>query len=154
DRESREPVQREANIGGKLQGVDHVVQVYDAIEYKNALLIIMAYMEGGSLDVRLRNERVPFALALRWALDLIAALSEVHERSIVHRDIKPQNILLDAKGKVYLGDFGIARVDTSHLTQGAQPGTRRYKAPELEENKKAEPPADVYSLCAVLLQLW
>lgn len=154
DRETRERVLREAQIGGQLQGAPHIVQVFDAFEHKQALLIVMAYMEGGSLDVRLRNEQVPFVLALQWALDLTTALEQVHSAGIIHRDIKPQNILLDAKGNVYVSDFGIAHVDKSHLTHGPQPGTKRYKAPELEDGRPATPAADVYSLCAVFFQLW
>jgi len=147
-------IKQECEIGGKLSDVRHVVPVFDALRLDHSLLIIMKFMEGGSLDVRLRNETIPFVLALQWAIDLCATLEEVHAAGVIHRDIKPHNILLDARGNVYLSDFGIAHIDQSHLTTGSQPGTKRYKAPELDQGHPATEAADVYSLCAVFFQLW
>src|SRR3989442_10110370 len=145
-----ERVKRECQIGGQLTSLSNVVRVLDALHEGSYLLIVMDLMKGGDLAARIRRQSTPFTQSLTWALDLCNTLEQVHKLGIIHRDIKPQNILLDSHGQVKLCDFGIAHVSRSHLTSGAQPGTPAYKAPELDKGLPASTASDVYSLCAVL----
>lgn len=146
-------VKNECLIGGKLGPDLGVVQVFDAFELGNFLYIVMELMEGGSLDKAIKEEPLSFDVTLDWAIELCAALSAVHDQGIIHRDIKPKNILLTADGRVKLSDFGIAHLPRSEITS-YQPGTPGYRAPELETEGVVSPAADVFSLCAVLFELW
>lgn len=149
-----ERVLRECAIGGSLRGTMNVVPVLDALREGDNLFIVMNLMPGGDLAKRIHGDPIPFDQALDWALTLCETLQQVHAKNIVHRDIKPQNILLDEHGHVKLCDFGIAYLGRSNLTTGSQPGTPGYKAPELDAGETATPAADVYSLCAVLFEVW
>ncbi len=146
---------QESRIGGQLARKDRVVEVRDAFRHASGFIIVMELMTGGSLSSHLReNQRPDFGLTLDWALDLIEALTEVHSLGVIHRDIKPQNILLTEDAQVKLSDFGVSHLPDSELTTVYQPGTPGYRAPELEEGQAADALADVYSLCAVLFEIW
>ena len=149
-----ERMKRECQIGGQLTDLNRVVRVLDALHAGPYLLIVMDLMEGGDLAARIRGRPVYFRQALDWALDLCDTLEQVHGLGIIHRDIKPQNILLDSHDHIRLCDFGIAHVNRSRLTVDSQPGTPAYKAPELDRGFSASASSDVYSLCAVLFELW
>jgi serine/threonine protein kinase len=155
DQERLERVKYECQIGGKLTHKAHVVEVRDAFREDDYFLIVMELMTGGSLLDYLKQPRHPdFALTLDWALSLCSALEEVHDLKIIHRDIKPENILLTGDMQVKLGDFGVAHLPSSNLTTSSQPGTDPYKAPEQEANQPVDGRTDVYSLCAVLFEVW
>jgi serine/threonine protein kinase len=147
-------VKQECQIGGKLADKTSVVLVRDALQVGDDLLIVMDLMPGGNLDGYLRDHRVEFPVALSWSLDLCDALEKVHAEGIIHRDIKPQNILLTDDGRVKLTDFGVAHVEQSQITTAYQPGTPGYRAPELEQGQSPDAAADIYSLCAVFFKLW
>ncbi len=107
----------------------------------------------------LRENPPEWAVALTWSFELSQALDLVHKAGIIHRDIKPQNILLSKDGHLKLSDFGVAHLPQASITR-YQPGTPGYRAPELEAAGQAgaapsiTAAADVYSLCAVLFELW
>ncbi|WP_067283354.1 serine/threonine-protein kinase [Streptomyces jeddahensis] len=136
----------------------HVVGVFDFGAWDGRFYLVMELVEGGSLaqetsgGARLAPERVA-AIAAGAAAGLAAA----HREGVVHRDIKPGNLLLAADGTVKLGDFGIARFlddPAAALTSTGQiVGTGLYLAPERALGKQAGPPSDVYSLGCVLYQL-
>lgn len=155
DQASIERVKQECRIGGELSHKAQVVHVENAFPEKDHFFIVMELMTGGSLEHYLRDHPHPdFGLTLVWALAMCAALTEVHAKGIVHRDIKPQNILLTDDGLVKLGDFGISHLPDSGLTTVYQPGTPGYRAPEQEANAQVDGAADVYSLCAVFFEVW
>jgi hypothetical protein len=155
DSESVERIKRECRIGGKLTHKEHIVEVRDAFQEKDCLFIAMELMGGGSLDGYLRERGCPnLGVTLKWALDLCAALEEVHELDVIHRDIKPQNILLTDEGQVKLADFGVAHLPASNLTTAYQPGTPAYRAPEQASSQPVDGRTDVYALCAVFFEVW
>lgn len=155
DRQSLERVKRECRIGGQLAQQVHVVNVRDALEEGGHLFIVMELAGGGTLKAYLRDHpKVDFELVLTWAQDLCEALAAVHRQGVIHRDIKPQNILLTDEGDVKLTDFGIAHLPESELTTEVQPGSLAYRSPEQEANQAVGSETDVYSLCAVLFEAW
>ncbi|MFD4502335.1 serine/threonine-protein kinase [Streptomyces sp. NPDC058457] len=147
----------EAQTAGRLQH-PHVVGVVDFGEQEGRLFLVMELVEGDSLHrVLAQAGSLPAEEVARIAAQAAAGLADAHEQGIVHRDIKPGNLLLDAVGSVKIGDFGIARFmddPGGALTATGQiVGTSLYIAPERALGKPAGPPSDVYSLGCVLYQL-
>jgi serine/threonine protein kinase len=135
---------------------EHVVGVRDLFSVGESLGLAMEYADGGSLREKLRRDGpFPPAEAARLLAQAAAALRVAHELGVVHRDIKPDNILLSAHGDVRLSDFGIARVlDEPGVTNGhTVVGTPHYMAPEAISGGEAHPAADVYALGVVLFEL-
>ncbi len=150
--------QREGRTAARLAH-PNVVQVYDAGEAefggRETPYIVMEYIPGGDLK-QLINERGRLSgpeLA-RLGEEICAGLAHAHERGVIHRDIKPPNILLDENGHAKVTDFGIARaLDATQATRtGAYLGTAVYSSPEQLWGRKATPKSDVYSLGATLYQ--
>jgi len=155
DPQDVERVKRECQIGRRLAHQKNIVEVRTAFEENQRLFIEMELADGGSLAGYLRQcPCPPLDLTLRWARDLCATLEEVHDMGIIHRDIKPQNILLIDDEHVKLGDFGVAHLAKSSLTTSFQPGTPAYRAPEQEANQAVDSRVDVYALCAVFFEVW
>jgi eukaryotic-like serine/threonine-protein kinase len=135
----------------------NTVRVYDAgedeIEGRKVSYIVMEYVPGGDLkDLIDRTGPVPEAMLSRLGADVVAGLIHAHERGIIHRDVKPRNILLDGQGKPKLADFGIARAfDSTHETHpGSYLGTAAYSSPEQLRGERITPKSDVYSFGATL----
>ncbi len=144
----------------------HIVPVLSYGKMDELSYIVMTYMAGGTLSSRIppKQKSLPFTEVMRYATQLASALDYAHAQGIVHRDIKPGNVLLDADGNVFLSDFGIARffesspdvlstVPVSLTSTGEVFGTPSYMAPELFRGELAEPAADVYALGVLLYQL-
>ena len=151
---------REAQLMASLHN-SHLIPVYDSGSSKldgwNVYYIVMPYMEGGTLRSRIRNSPVSLKTACRFLREIADALDYMHEQGIIHRDIKSSNILLDADGRCYLADFGIARASaqsTQLTTTGSVLGTVDYLAPELfESNRTADQYSDYYSLGVLLYEM-
>jgi eukaryotic-like serine/threonine-protein kinase len=122
DEEVRARFRREALAAARLSGTPHVITVFDVGEHEEHPYIVMEYLDGGSVHERLRDGgAVPPEQALEWLGQAAIALDRAHAEGVVHRDVKPANLLLDRDGKVVVTDFGIASttgVDTLTL-----PGT-------------------------------
>jgi hypothetical protein len=116
--------------------------------------VVMDLVDGRSLATRLDDGPLPAASVARLGMVLADALAAVHDRGVVHRDVKPANVLIDADDRPRLTDFGIARiVDATRVTAtGVVVGTAAYMAPEQVRGEAVGPPADVYSLGLVLLE--
>jgi serine/threonine protein kinase len=116
--------------------------------------LVMALVEGPTLADELRFGPLPTTRVAEIGAALADALSYVHSQGLVHRDVKPANVLISADGRVHLADFGIARlVDSSHLTSaGEVVGTPAYFAPEQVTGEPVGPPSDVYALGLLLLE--
>jgi serine/threonine protein kinase len=148
----RERTMREARAAAKL---DHpcVTTVYDVVEEGGKPWLVMEHVSARSLQEILEADGPlsPSAVAT-IGLDLLAALDAAHDAGIVHRDVKPSNVLVDRKGHARLTDFGIATTtgDSSLTTQGALIGSPSYMAPERANGEEPRPPVDLWSLGATL----
>ncbi|MGH3111003.1 MAG: serine/threonine-protein kinase, partial [Gaiellaceae bacterium] len=131
--EVRARFRREALAAARLSGTPHVITVFDVGEHEKQPFIVMEYLDGGSVHDRLRDdERISPGQALEWLAQAGIALDRAHAEGVVHRDVKPANLLLDRDGNVVVTDFGIAStsgVDTLTLP-GTVLGTAGYLSPE------------------------
>jgi len=155
DTELRARFLREARVAARLSH-PNVVGVFDAGEDGDRLYIVMEYVPGESLAHALRRRtRFPVDEAVAVVTGACAALEQAHAAGLVHRDVKPGNLLLRPDGVVKLADFGIAHAaEETRLTQaGAVLGTAAYLAPEQAAGEPVTPAADVYALGAVLYEL-
>ena len=150
--------QREGRTAARLAH-PNIVQVYDAGEAsfngRDTSYIVMEYVPGGDLKVLIDGSgRLPGAELARLGDEVCAGLAHAHARGVIHRDIKPHNILLDENGHAKVTDFGIARaLDASQATRtGSFLGTALYSSPEQLQGKKVTPKSDIYSLGATLYQ--
>ena len=145
---------REAQAAASL---DHpnICHVYGIHEEDGETFMAMAYIDGPSLADKIKERPLPLDEALTIAAQIAEGLHEAHEHGVVHRDIKPQNILLTAKGQVKILDFGLASLTgRSKLTKtGTTLGTPAYMAPEQLEGKNVDRRADVWALGCVLYEM-
>ncbi|GAA1415597.1 serine/threonine-protein kinase [Streptomyces thermospinosisporus] len=151
-RTRRERTLREARATARI---DHpnVVRIYDVVDEGERLWIVMELVAGRSLERILAEDgRLTPRETARIGLGLVAALREVHARGVLHRDIKPGNVLVDRGGRVVLTDFGIAALqDAKALTMaGMLVGSPDYMAPERVSGRPQGPPSDIFSLGATL----
>jgi eukaryotic-like serine/threonine-protein kinase len=147
---------REARAGARLSECRHVVTVYDIDEHDGRPFMVMEHFAGGSVADRLRSDRaIPRTLALRWLREAAEALDCAHRHDVVHRDVKPANLLLDERGRLAVGDFGIATVATeASVTQTGQVlGTAAYISPEQARGEPATAASDRYALAVVAFEL-
>jgi serine/threonine-protein kinase len=151
---ARARFEREARLARELT-TRHVVPILELGESDAVRYLVMPYYRGGSLAARLR---ILGRLDLREVRDLAAQLGRgldaLHGQRIIHRDVKPSNVLLDGEGGAALTDFGLARAaDSTRLTaDGQMLGTPHYLAPELIEGEEATRASDVYALGCVLYE--
>lgn len=139
---------REGRVAAEVQH-RHLVPVLDFGDDDGLAFIASEFRDGGSLaDLIASEERLPLADCTRLAAEIAAGLSALHHRDIVHRDVKPSNVMLDRRRKAALTDFGLARGHAyTVLTRPGQVlGTLDYIAPELIQGKEATPASDVYAL--------
>jgi serine/threonine-protein kinase len=150
-----ERFQREAKAAAKMQH-PAIVTIFDVgvDEETGAPFMVLEYLPGESLADRLDRVRFPLARSVQIALDLASALSFAHRQRIVHRDVKPANVLHAGDNRWKLADFGIARMPDSDLTQvGIFMGTPGYSPPEAIREGRYTPQADVFAWGAVFYEL-
>jgi eukaryotic-like serine/threonine-protein kinase len=130
--------------------------VFDYVQEHDQPGIVMEFVDGETLADRLAREgKLPVADAVRTTSALLAALQSAHDAGIVHRDVKPGNVMLASNGEVKVTDFGIARATSDHtLTEtGTVIGTAHYLAPEQVSGAPATPSSDLYSAGAILYEM-
>nr|XP_020459159.1 serine/threonine-protein kinase Nek1 isoform X2 [Monopterus albus] len=152
----REESRKEVAVLAKMSH-PNIVQYKDSFEEGGCLYIVMDYCEGGDLFKKINSQKgVLFSekQILDWFVQICLALKHVHDRKILHRDIKSQNIFLTKVGTVQLGDFGIARVlnSTVELARTCI-GTPYYLSPEICENKPYNNKSDIWALGCVLYEM-
>ena len=152
----RERFRREASILALLEH-PHIVQVHDFCEEGGLTYLVMDYVDGGSLkDWVVRHGPMPARMAVEALVDVCDALAVTHAEGIVHRDVKPPNLLVASDHRCRVVDFGIARLDSpSALTrQGMRMGTLGYMAPEQQRSAHdVDHRADIFGLGATLYSL-
>ncbi len=157
DERARKRFLREARAAARLGDCRHVVTVYDIGEHDDRAFMVMEHFAGGTVADRLRRGtlRIPRPLALRWLRETAIALDCAHEHDVVHRDVKPANLLLDQQDRLAVGDFGIATVASeASVTQTGQVlGTAAYIAPEQARGLPATAASDRYALAVVAFEL-
>jgi serine/threonine protein kinase len=141
---------REGRIAGNLSH-PHLVPVVDAGEEDGHPYLAARYVEGVSLAELLDQGPLPLTVVLGITSEIATGLDTLHEEGLVHRDVKPRNILVDASGSSFLTDFGLAKgAAATVLTKpGHVVGTLDYLAPEVIKGSPAGPPADIYALGCV-----
>ncbi|HEY4280267.1 MAG TPA: protein kinase [Conexibacter sp.] len=155
DSDQLERFRREARAVAQLSH-PHIVGVIDAGEDAGRPYIVFEYVEGETLKERIRRlGQLPISEALAYAIEIARALGAAHARHIVHRDVKPQNVLIDEEGSAKVTDFGIARtLDEEGLTQdGRVLGTTDYVSPEQALGHDVTGQSDLYSLGVVLFEM-
>jgi serine/threonine-protein kinase len=156
DTDQLERFRREARAVAQLSH-PHIVGVIDAGEEDGRPYIVFEYVEGETLKDRIRRlGRLPVDEAIAYAIEIARALGAAHARHIVHRDVKPQNVLIDEEGSAKVTDFGIARsLDEEGLTaEGRVLGTTDYVSPEQALGREiANGQCDIYSLGIVLFEM-
>src|SRR2546423_1070524 len=155
DDEYFERFRREARAVASLSH-PNIVTILDRGEDEGRQFIVFELVEGGTLaEVRHGEGRLPVRRALEIAIQVVRGLGFAHEQGLVHRDVKPQNVILNGDGRAKVTDFGIARsLDVQGVTQsGAVLGTSNYIAPEQASGRPVDRTTDVYSLGVVLFEL-
>ncbi len=138
-------------------GLSHpnIVSIYDRGEAEGTYYIAMEYLDGRSLkELIVSRGQAPIRLAIEYARQILAAIGFAHRHGIVHRDIKPHNVLVGPEGRVKVTDFGIARSGASQMTEvGSIIGTAQYLSPEQARGSPVDQTSDVYSVGVVLFEL-
>lgn len=149
-----EAFRREAALAGSLTD-DHVVAVHDSGTTDGTMVLVMELVDGGNLARRLaENGRIPVPEALRITREMLSGLSAAHEAGLVHRDVKPANVVFTPAGRVKLTDFGIARLAAGETAQTSEFfGSAPYLAPERADGQRAVPASDVYAAGCILYEL-
>ena len=147
---------REALAAARLSGEPYVVTVFDVGEHAGRPFIVMEYLSGGSLEERIQRDGAQeIGQALEWLEQAATAIDAAHRHGVVHRDVKPANLMLDRNGTVHVADFGIASaagMDSLTMT-GTVLGTAGYLAPEQAQGERATPASDRYALAVVAFEL-
>jgi eukaryotic-like serine/threonine-protein kinase len=157
EREYRERLFHEAQAAGRLLHPG-IVTIFDTGEdpESHIAFIVMEFVAGQSLDRLLseKTKKVPIDTALRLSEELAEALDHAHGQGVVHRDMKPANILITPDGHAKIADFGIAKLNRAHLTiPGRAMGTPAYMSPEQLEGEPVDQRSDLFSLGAILYQM-
>ncbi len=145
---------REMRVAASLSH-PNVVKVFDAIEHEGAVLLVMEYVDGPSLARRMGDGPLPPDAALAILRPLAGAVDHLHAQGVIHRDVKPANVMLDHEDRVKLTDLGIASAAqaTGITTTGTILGTPAYMAPEMFDGDRATDAADVYSVAAIAFEM-
>ena len=150
-----ERFRREARSAATLSH-PHVVPIYDRGEAEDgACYISMEYLPGGTLKERIsRDAPMDPKVVCETAAQIAEALQAAHEEGVIHRDVKPQNVLVTRMGDVKVGDFGIARAESSGTMTGDEIlGTAAYMSPEQASGRPVDPRSDLYSLGVVMYEM-
>jgi serine/threonine-protein kinase len=149
-----ERFRREAKNAAALNH-PNIVSIYDRGNAEDTYYIAMEFLDGRSLkELIVGRGAAPVNVAIEYTRQILSALRFAHRHGIVHRDIKPHNVLVDGEGRLKVTDFGIARAGTSQMTEtGSIVGTAQYLSPEQAQGTEVDQRSDLYSLGIVLYEL-
>jgi predicted ATPase len=152
--ELAERFMREIKVQASLNH-PYIASLHTALRVSNQLVMVMELLEGATLDVRIGQSPIPIPEGVRYMCQVLEALSYAHARGVVHRDIKPGNIMIMPDGTIKLMDFGIARpVSKGQLTMpGMAIGSAGYMAPEQVKGAPPDPRSDLYSVGVTLYEI-
>ncbi len=144
--------------GKFLKGINHpnIANVYDYFIWNKRMVIVMEILEGETLDSIISKQKYLSSEQIaKYAIEILKALVELHHRNIMHRDLKPQNIMVGFDNSIKLMDFGIMQIskDQDLTKEGAVIGTIEYMAPEIIRSEKANPQTELYSLGVILYKM-
>ena len=145
---------REIKVQATMQH-PNIAGLHTAFHFNSQLVMIIEYLDGVSLDEKLRQGPIPLADCLAYVIQVLRALSYAHARGVTHRDIKPSNIMVMPDGAVKLMDFGIANVanDPKLTGTGVTVGSPYYMSPEQIRGELPDPRSDIYSLGIMLYEM-
>jgi serine/threonine-protein kinase len=156
DESIRKRFEREALAAARLSGAASTVTIFDVGECEGRPYIVMEYLDGGTLEDRVRSGGAQDpADVIRWLGQAAEAIDAAHAAGVVHRDVKPGNLLLDRRGDVRVADYGVASavgLDSMTMT-GTVLGTAGYLSPEQARGERATPASDRYALGVVAYEL-
>ncbi len=155
DAAQRQYLSREVALSASLQH-EHILPVYTFGAHEGTPYLTMKLVEGGNLSALLSEGNLPYLLIARVMGQIASALDFAHNQHILHRDVKPSNILFDTKGHTYLADFGIARLNTPAETPTMRDsfiGSAPYASPEQIRGEELTSASDIYSLGVVLFEM-
>lgn len=154
DPQIRERFERETKIIAKLEH-GAIIPVYDVGRDNDQLFCVMRYMAGGSLAERIQNKSLSLTDMVHILQRVAAALDYAHDKGVVHRDLKPGNILFDEYNNAYISDFGIAKLahTTTKLTSSGIIGTPTHMSPEQARGEEVDGRSDIYSLGVILFEM-
>src|SRR6476620_4018219 len=154
DQEFVERFKREASSAAALSH-PNIVGIFDRGEWQGTYYIAMEYVAGRSLKTIVREEgALEPARAIDITIQILRAARFAHRRGIIHRDFKPQNVIVDDEGRAKVTDFGIARAGASDMTQtGSIMGTAQYLSPEQAQGHAVNARSDLYSIGVILYEL-
>ncbi len=146
--------EREAQVVAKLEH-RNIIPIYDYGSHDNITYLAMRYLQAGTVKDILAHGALPLNDVAKLLSDISSALDYAHSQGIIHRDVKPSNVLVDKQGNAYLTDFGIAKVleGTADFTGSSVLGTPTYMAPEQTLGKPATAQSDIYSLGVMLYEM-
>ena len=156
DEAVRNRFKREALAAARLSGNPNIITIFDVGDWNGRPFIVMEYLSGGSLETRIREDGAAEpSQALEWLEQAARALDAAHEEGIVHRDVKPANLLLDRDSNIHVADFGIASAAGLHslTATGTVLGTAGYLSPEQARGDRATAASDRYALAVVAFEL-
>lgn len=156
DDRARQRFQREARAAAAVSNHPNVVTIYDVGEHEGKTFMVMELLKGGTVADKLRaGDRISTQTAMRWLRDAASALDAAHAADVVHRDVKPANMLLDDGGRLAIADFGIARLalEDQLTATGTVLGTAAYISPEQAVGDPATAASDRYALAVVAYEL-
>jgi serine/threonine protein kinase len=155
DSEIRQRFQQEVKVTAKLEHA-HILPIYDYGHTESRLYLVVRYVDSGTLKDRLSEGKLDLSEVQRILHQVGEALAYAHHMGVVHRDVKPSNVLLDAQGDCFLTDFGLARImeASTHLTAtGVGMGTPAYMSPEQGKGEHVDTRSDIYSLGVMLYEM-
>ncbi|MGA5606159.1 serine/threonine-protein kinase [Streptomyces griseoincarnatus] len=144
---------KEAQAMARIRNRPHVAVIYDYGEDSGVLYSVMEYIEGSPLSTHIGQGQLTLEQTVRWTRHICDGLADAHEAGVIHRDVKPSNIVIDTTGSAKVVDFGLARFLDASSSHGPGLGTLHYASPERLREQSGSALSDLYSLGCVVYEM-